>query len=84
MDYEVIKEKVRNVLQNGNYFENCGEISFDTKVGDLFNSITFIKFLVSLEQEFDIEFDDDDLTIDNIDDLNFVVERIYEMFQTAK
>ena len=41
-------------------------ITFETNLGDIsLDSLTFIEVIVRIEQEFGIEFDDEDLNIDD-------------------
>lgn len=83
MNNEIIQEKLKNILNNGRLMDANIEIGLDTKLNTVLNSITFIKFIVAVEQEFDIEFEDEDLVVDNIDDFSDIVSKINE-FISAK
>ena len=40
------------------------------------NSISYIKFIVAVEEEYDIEFDDDQLTVGNLKNLDMFLDYI--------
>jgi len=57
-------ERIIEVIK-GVIGENDKELTDDTKVESIgVSSIDYIKILIMLETEFDIEFDDDDLVLD--------------------
>lgn len=71
---EVLKKHIES---NG----NVDEITDHSKISDLgINSISFIKFVVALESEFDIEFEDDSLDFNGFETIrdiaNYVEKKI--------
>lgn len=57
-------ERIIRVIK-GIIGENDKELNGDTKVESIgVSSIDYVKILIMLETEFDIEFDDDDLVLD--------------------
>ncbi len=78
MNRETIQEKIKVILSSDQFCEIDKDITLDTKVTSVFNSIMFIKFIVAIEQELDIEFEDEDLAVENVDVFSDIVERIYE------
>ena len=60
-----MKEKIIGIIQEELKEISPGiEIGMEDKLDELgLNSITFVKLMVKFEEEFDIEFDDEDLNI---------------------
>ena len=59
---DAIEEKVIAIFKN--HVKSSNEIFSNTSLADLqVDSITFIKIVVALEEEFDMEFDDEKLLI---------------------
>lgn len=72
---EEIEEKLRSILRkfvnNEAYLDNLNsEINLD---GLGINSISFIKIIVQIESEFDIEFDENDLNSQRFETLSDIV-----------
>ena len=64
MNQSEVTEKIINVVK-GVIGENVDNLNGDTKVESIgVSSIDYVKVLIMLETEFDIEFDDDDLIFD--------------------
>lgn len=64
MNQSEATERIIEVIK-GVIGENDKELTSDTKVESIgVSSIDYIKILIMLETEFDIEFDDDDLVLD--------------------
>lgn len=64
MNQLAVIERIIEVI-NGVVNENNKELTGDTKVESIgVSSIDYVKILIMLETEFDIEFDDDDLVLD--------------------
>ena len=52
-------------------------ITFETNLGDIsLDSLTFIEVIVRIEQEFGIEFDDEDLNIDDCGTIGDVIHYV--------
>lgn len=55
-------------------------ISNSTEIASLgLNSITFIKFIVAIEEKFNIEFDDDDLNVEDYKTVNDFSMKVKEL-----
>ncbi|MCK4258885.1 MAG: acyl carrier protein [Halanaerobiales bacterium] len=73
----IIEGKVREVIGDPNI-----ELTLDQKIDELgLNSIDFIKFLVFIEQEFDIEFEDEDLELGQYSTLENVIDKVASKVQ---
>lgn len=58
-----MKEKIIEIIRNACALEE-NDITLETKLQDLsLDSLSFIEAIVSIEQEFDIEFEDEGLNI---------------------
>ena len=58
-----MKEKIIEIIRNACALEE-NDITLETKLQDLsLDSLSFIEAIVSIEQEFDIEFEDESLNI---------------------
>ena len=53
-----------------------GEISIldETDVSEIFDSIQFVKFIVEIEDKFNIELNSDDFELDKIKNVNVIVD----------
>jgi acyl carrier protein len=68
---ENIEELVRKIISANCDYENVDEIDLDKNLQDLgINSVSFIKVVLAIEKQFDIEIDDENL--------------IFEVFQTLR
>ena len=78
-------ERVLKILKEKEFISSSvDEISADGELRTLgLNSISFIKLVVALEQEFGIEFDDQYLYMDNIKTFGDLVEYIDSTIQNA-
>lgn len=83
MSKSEIQERIKNILKqyihNQGKLENLGENDNLLNIG--INSISFIKIIVQIETEFDIEFDENDLntkSFDSLNDISFYVQSILE------
>lgn len=73
MTHQEVAERLKNIIidvkiaeSEGSEELNIAEIQLETKTVELgISSISFIKIIVMIETEFDIEFDDDDLYLGN-------------------
>ena len=78
MNYELkIKEILKKVL-------NIETENLDSSThlhNTILNSLTFIKLIVLLEEEFDIQFDDDDLDIEKFETIESIIDYIKQLKQ---
>ncbi|MEK4007735.1 phosphopantetheine-binding protein [Paenibacillus sp. FSL H7-0756] len=72
---------INDLISDGTLSGDYNEINFDWQTDSLFNSLTYIKLLVSLEKAFDIEFEDEDLSYQKYSTLRELRERIYVVVQ---
>jgi len=81
-----IELRVVNIIKkNFDQPELLNEINLNDSLDSYgFNSIKFIKIVVDLENEFAIEFDDEELNMDTFSTLNDVVQRITQKVETEK
>lgn len=71
------KKIVQIVIENINMPKSMETIGLDMKLSDIgINSITFIKIIVAIENEFDIEFSDEDLNCDKFPDLECLISYV--------
>jgi acyl carrier protein len=68
--------KIRSILAE-NLEINPDYINDDADLVDMgINSITFIKTVITIETEFDIEFDEENLDIENFRNLKSLIEHV--------
>ena len=74
-----VEKKVLEILQKNTNNEKLNEESFTSLTfNDLHvNSLNFIKIIVELEDAFNIEFDDEQINYDMLDNLSNLVDLIY-------
>lgn len=75
-----MKEKILSYIQNS-FKEQPSELRLDSVLAEVTDSITFIKLVVALEEEFDFEFEDEMLSvarIEKVEDLVNYVESCLE------
>lgn len=73
---ERIKKVMKTTLGNADFIDG---LSADSLLVDLgINSVVFIKIVVEMENEFDIEFDDDELDFARIEKLQDLVDVVAE------
>jgi acyl carrier protein len=78
-----IEAKVRTILSSVSELNDWGELIKEgkpfTELG--LNSITFIKLIAKIEEEFGFEFPDEDLSIEKFKDFSSLVEYIEEKIE---
>ena len=73
IDNDVIK--IVDDIADEKYIDN--ETQLNTKLIELgIDSLRFIRLIVQLEEEFDIEFDDNDLMLENFKDIQMLITYI--------
>lgn len=73
IEYELIG-LYKKYMENGDI-----ELSSNTKMTDIeINSVDYIKVIIDVENEFDFEFDDDDLSPDKFEVIKDMVDYIYD------
>ncbi len=82
-----IQDQVIKLLQSVCAAEHImipAEINHATKLSDLgLNSLLFVKFVVRLEVEFDIDFDDENMDFKNFTTLNDIVNYVEQQVEAA-
>ncbi len=80
-----IEQKLRDILKNN--FEDpevVDNISLDDNLTTYqLNSVSFIKIIVEIENEFDIEFDDEEISIETFETLEDVIHCIERKVDAA-
>ncbi len=72
-----MEEKVINIIYQALQVESDVEITANTQLSDLlFDSIDFVQMVVSLENEFNFEFDDEKLILDQFSSVESVIEYV--------
>lgn len=79
-----LTQVINDLISDGTLGGEYNDINYDSQTDALFNSLTYIKLLVSLEKSFDIEFEDEDLSYQKYSTLRELRERIYEVVQGEK
>ena len=81
MDDSKIKEEIVQALNNVGLFFTIEELEVEN-IGELIpDSLTYISFIVELEQAFDIDIPDEYLLPERLSSLNGIVEIINELTQ---
>lgn len=77
----MVDEKIISIISKMLEEEDAEcNITGDMKLCDLaLNSVSYIKAVVEIEKEFGIEFDDDDLDIENFETVNDFIEVVKEL-----
>lgn len=79
MEKKEIYEKMKSIIMETLEVENWDDVSNDdffTSLG--IDSLMALEILVRIEQGFDIEISDDDLSIDLLSSMDNLVEYVYE------
>ena len=80
------EQKVRQILVN--VFKDdidLGSIGLDEKFSELgLSSLNFMKAIVIIESEFDLEFEDEDLKVSNFENLGTLVEFVNSKLEIKK
>lgn len=75
-----IENQIQDVIKENCYLLTENEEGNQRKIHDYFDSVEFINLLVQLEEEFDMVFEDEYLTIDKFvyieDIINYVKKRV--------
>ncbi len=75
---QMIEEKIIEFIKvKGAVAENV-EISLDKPINTLLSSITYVQFLIAIEEEFEFEFDDFELDVNHFSTFNEVIDVIFE------
>jgi len=64
-----MKEKIISRIQDS-IKVHIGELPLDSNFSETIDSITFIKMIVALEEEFEFEFEDEMLSVSKINNIN--------------
>lgn len=67
---EVIQKTLALLQEKSGY---DGEISMEHSLADMLNSITYIQFLIACEDTFDIEVEDDELSMSHFSTIRDVI-----------
>lgn len=79
MEKKEIYEKMKNIIMETLEVENWDDVSNDDFFSSLgIDSLMALEILVRIEQGFDIEISDDDLSIDLLSSMDNLVEYVYE------
>lgn len=70
-----MREKILSYIQDS-VKEQSIELQLDSILADLIDSITFVKMVVSLEEEFDLEFEDQMLIISKFEKTEDLVDYV--------
>lgn len=70
-----MRERILKKMQDAINDESV-VLGYDSAVSDFFDSITFMKMVVALESEFDIEFDDEILLIENFPTVDSIISYV--------
>jgi acyl carrier protein len=80
MENKTIDSRLLQIISENSGQESL-KISMDTKIDDVgLSSISFIKMIVDIEEEFNIEFDDESLEFSKFDVIKDFVDYINEMW----
>jgi amino acid adenylation domain-containing protein len=76
-----IEYKIRAILKKANVLPELAEqVSTSSSLSEIgINSLTFVKFVVLIEEEFDIEFDDEGLDLSNYPTLQSLIEYVQQL-----
>lgn len=77
MTHEDIKQKIINLIGEKGKVEEGKEVNLDAPINAYLNSITYVQFLIAVEAEFDMEFDDSELDIVNFPNFSSLVDFVY-------
>ena len=69
-----LREIIKEIISSPELVDNIGPYDELTSIG--INSISFVKIMVAIEQEYGIEVDDDDLDINKFKNLDGLVNYI--------
>lgn len=79
MERIYLKDKIIKILKNNNFIDKDIErISLELSLKDTFglSSINLVELIVAIEQEFEFEFDDEDLILDNYDSIKSIMDKV--------
>jgi len=78
MKREQIVDKILNILVQKKIIENTTTADLDASLEKNYgiNSIELIELIVALEEEFDLEFDDTELELENYESINTIVDTV--------
>ena len=79
MNFDQIKMNILKIFNN-EFEKDYGEQQLnDILVNEQFDSIEYVKFIVSIESKFEIEFDDEVLAIDTFRSIHDIAEYIQSL-----
>lgn len=80
---EEIEARLKKIISEREEFAFLhGNLDMEADIGELgINSLMFIKIIVAIEEEFDIEFDDDELDSSNLNTFHDFVDYVEELLQ---
>lgn len=82
MDQSIMKSRIYELADE--FYKEVKDQRDETNLVQMYsiNSIDSIEFLLILEEEYDIEFDDDDLNIESLMNIDHLTELIASKFET--
>jgi acyl carrier protein len=78
MKKEVIVNKIFEILNERDIIQKIELLDLKAPLQETYglNSINFIDIIVSIEEMFDLEFDDDDLDMNNFNNIDSIIQTV--------
>lgn len=81
MDKITIEKRVKELLVEKTKLDSVDQIDNIAPINEYFNSISYIQFIIAIEDEFDLDLDDEILDAANFENLNDVINVLLEILQ---
>ncbi|MBB6022776.1 acyl carrier protein [Paenibacillus sp. JGP012] len=71
--YEELKEQFVNLLRQKGWLDEGKDINLENPIDSYLNSITYIQFIIAIEEAYDMEFEDEELDFARFNNFNDIL-----------
>lgn len=81
MNRDTLEKRVKELMVDKTKVEKISQIDNTAPISEYFNSISYIQFVIAVEDEFDLDFEDEILDAANFKNLNDVINILLDIIQ---
>ena len=83
MNKSILEKRVKELMVEKTKLEAIDQIDNTAPIAEYFNSISYIQFVIAVEDEFDLDFEDEILDAANFENLNDVINILLDLIQKS-
>ena len=82
MNKVVLEKRIKELMIEKTKLETIDQIDNTSPISEYFNSISYIQFVIAIEDEFDLDFEDEILDAANFENLDDVINILLDIIQS--